>query len=112
MTFAEIGLNETLLKALSSSGYTQPTPVQAQAIPAALDGRDLMVSSQTGSGKTAAFMLPALHRFALQERPNVAPVLRRTANQERQSARSRGHDRPRFQPAQPKICLLYTSRCV
>ena len=41
MTFAEIGLNETLLKALSSSGYTQPTPVQAQAIPAALDGRDL-----------------------------------------------------------------------
>ena len=110
MTFAEIGLNETLLKALSSSGYTQPTPVQAQAIPAALDGRDLMVSSQTGSGKTAAFMLPALHRFALQERPAAAPVPRRTSNQERQSARSRGHDRPRFQPAQPKMLVLAPTR--
>lgn len=110
MTFAEIGLNETLLKALSSSGYTQPTPVQAQAIPAALDGRDLMVSSQTGSGKTAAFMLPALHRFALQKRSAAAPVPRRTSNQERQSARSRGHDRPRFQPAQPKMLVLAPTR--
>ena len=64
MTFAEIGLHEILLKALADSGYTEPTPVQAQAIPAALEGRDLMVSSQTGSGKTAAFMLPALHRMS------------------------------------------------
>ncbi len=110
MTFAEIGLHEALLKALTFSGYTEPTPVQAQAIPAAIEGRDLMVTSQTGSGKTAAFMLPALHRFAQQERPAFTPAARRTPNQERQSARSRGHDRPRFQPAQPKMLVLTPTR--
>ena len=68
MNFAEIGLHAAILKALTDSGYSEPTPVQQQAIPPAIEGRDLMVSSQTGSGKTAAFMLPALHRFALQER--------------------------------------------
>ncbi|MBS1229765.1 MAG: box helicase family protein [Proteobacteria bacterium] len=108
MTFAEIGLNEVLIKALNASGYTEPTPVQAQAIPAGIEGRDLMVSSQTGSGKTAAFMLPALHRFAVQEVPAAAP--RRTANQERQSARSRGNDRPRYQAAQPKMLVLTPTR--
>ena len=111
MTFAEIGLHEALLKALTDSGYTEPTAVQAQAIPAALEGRDLLVSSQTGSGKTAAFMLPALHRLAPQERPPFVPQqARRTPNQERQSARSRGKDRPRFQPAQPKMLVLAPTR--
>ncbi|WP_301102704.1 DEAD/DEAH box helicase [Propionivibrio sp.] len=110
MTFTEIGLNAALLKALTDSGYTEPTPVQAQAIPAAIEGRDLMVSSQTGSGKTAAFMLPALHRFAVQEHPGAAPAPRRTANQERQSARSRGNDRPRYQAAQPKMLVLTPTR--
>ena len=84
MTFAEIGLHEALLNALNASGYTNPTSVQAQAIPAAIAGRDLLVSSQTGSGKTAAFMLPALHRFAGQERPAFVPEPHRTPNQERQ----------------------------
>ena len=110
MTFAEIGLHEALLNALTASGYTQPTPVQSQAIPAAIQGRDLMVTSQTGSGKTAAFMLPALHRFASQERPAFVPAPRRTPNQERQSARSRGNDRSRFQPAQPKMLVLTPTR--
>ena len=110
MTFAEIGLHEILLKALADSGYTEPTPVQAQAIPAALEGRDLMVSSQTGSGKTAAFMLPALHRFAAQERSAFASEPGRTANQNRQSARSRGNDRPRFRAAQPKMLVLTPTR--
>jgi len=110
MTFAEIGLHEILLKALADSGYTEPTPVQAQAIPAALEGRDLMVSSQTGSGKTAAFMLPALHRFATQEAPGFAAAPGRTANQDRQSARSRGNDRPRFRAAQPKMLVLTPTR--
>ncbi|MEJ5211206.1 MAG: DEAD/DEAH box helicase, partial [Burkholderiales bacterium] len=64
MTFAELGLDEALLNALAASGYQQPTAVQAQAIPAALAGRDLLVSSHTGSGKTAAFLLPALQRLA------------------------------------------------
>lgn len=113
MTFAEIGLHEALLKALTQAGYTDPTPVQAQAIPAAIEGRDLLVSSQTGSGKTAAFMLPALQRLAPQERPPFVPspsASRRTPNQERQSARSRGRERPRFQPAQPKMLVLAPTR--
>ena len=104
MTFAEMGLHEALLNALADSGYSEPTPVQAQAIPAAIAGRDLLVSSQTGSGKTAAFMLPALHRFATQERPAFVPVPRH----ERQSSQARG--RQRFQPAQPKMLVLAPTR--
>lgn len=110
MTFAEIGLHAAVLKALTDSGYSEPTPVQAQAIPAALEGRDLMVSSQTGSGKTAAFMLPALHRLATQERRPFVPSARRTPNQDRQSARARGRERPRFQPAQPRMLVLTPTR--
>jgi superfamily II DNA/RNA helicase len=103
MTFAEIGLHPAILKALTDSGYSEPTPVQQQAIPAALAGRDLMVSSQTGSGKTAAFMLPALHRFASQERPAL-PSARRPRRP------PRGHDRQRFQPAQPRMLVLTPTR--
>ena len=62
--FASLGLNADIVRALTDLGFTEPTPVQAKAIPAFLAGRDLMVSSQTGSGKTAAFMLPALHKIA------------------------------------------------
>ncbi len=62
--FASLGLNADIVRALSDLGFTEPTPVQAKAIPAFLAGRDLLVSSQTGSGKTAAFMLPALHKIA------------------------------------------------
>jgi superfamily II DNA/RNA helicase len=60
MTFTELGLAAPILEAIAAAGYSEPTAVQAQAVPVALTGRDLMVSSQTGSGKTAAFMLPAL----------------------------------------------------
>ena len=74
MTFAELGLHEAVLNALTEAGYATPTPVQAQAIPAVLAGHDLLVSSQTGSGKTAAFMLPALHQLALQERRPFVPL--------------------------------------
>ncbi|KAB2937529.1 MAG: ATP-dependent RNA helicase RhlE [Rhodocyclaceae bacterium] len=63
MAFAQLGLNPFVVKAVEASGYTQPTAVQAQAVPATLEGTDLLVSSQTGSGKTAAFMLPCLHRL-------------------------------------------------
>ena len=66
-TFAEFSLHETLQQALEGLGFTSPTPVQEQAIPAALEGKDLLVSSQTGSGKTAAFLLPTLHNLAGQE---------------------------------------------
>jgi len=63
MSFENLNLHADLLRALQSAGYTEPTPVQASAIPPALEGRDLMVSSRTGSGKTASFMLPALTKI-------------------------------------------------
>ncbi len=63
MTFENLGLAADLLKAIEQTGYTTPTPVQVQAIPAAIAGHDLLVSSHTGSGKTAAFTLPALNRI-------------------------------------------------
>ena len=64
MSFETLGLAPNLLSAIQKTGFTEPTTVQAAAIPRALSGLDLMVSSQTGSGKTAAFMLPALNRIA------------------------------------------------
>ena len=66
MSFESLGLSPTLLSALDRAGFTEPTPVQTAAIPAAMAGKDLMVSAQTGSGKTAAFMLPVLNRIAQQ----------------------------------------------
>ncbi|WP_372375897.1 DEAD/DEAH box helicase [Acinetobacter ursingii] len=66
-TFADFSLHESLQQALQDLGFTSPTPVQEQAIPAAIEGKDLLVSSQTGSGKTAAFLLPTLHALAGQD---------------------------------------------
>jgi superfamily II DNA/RNA helicase len=63
MSFDSLGLHASLLQACADAGYTQATDVQARTVPAALAGRDLMVSSNTGSGKTAAFVLPALTRI-------------------------------------------------
>ncbi|MCD6025839.1 MAG: box helicase [Solimicrobium sp.] len=108
MTFEKIGLHSSLLQALTEAGYTEPTTVQQQAVPAAIAGRDLLVSSQTGSGKTAAFMLPALHKFASDSQYDATPFTK-TSNQERQAARSRG-DRPRFQAAKPKMLVLTPTR--
>ncbi len=62
--FADLGLAAPLLKALESEGYVTPTPIQAQAIPHVMAGRDLLGIAQTGTGKTAAFALPILHRLA------------------------------------------------
>jgi ATP-dependent RNA helicase RhlE len=67
--FSELGLAKPLLKALSAEGYERPTPIQAQAIPPVLAGRDLLGIAQTGTGKTAAFALPILHRLAADRRP-------------------------------------------
>ena len=66
-TFADFPLAESLQLALQDLGFTTPTPVQEQSIPAALEGKDLLVSSQTGSGKTAAFLLPTLNALAEQD---------------------------------------------
>ncbi|CAH1206624.1 ATP-dependent RNA helicase RhlE [Candidatus Nitrotoga sp. BS] len=64
ITFSSLGLNPLILNAVEESGYTVPSPIQAEAIPEVMAGHDLMASAQTGTGKTAAFILPALHRIA------------------------------------------------
>ena len=61
--FEDLGLSDTVLAAVHDMGYEEPTPVQAAAIPEVLVGRDLLAAAQTGTGKTAAFLLPALDRL-------------------------------------------------
>ena len=67
--FSDLGLAEPLLRALETKGYADPTPIQQQAIPALLKGRDILGIAQTGTGKTAAFSLPSLHRLAANPQP-------------------------------------------
>ncbi len=69
MTFDKLGLSEPLLRAVKATGYIKPTPIQIQTIPAILDGRDIMATAQTGTGKTAGFTLPLLQR--LNNKPPV-----------------------------------------
>jgi len=71
MSFASLGLSEALVRAVSERGYTSPTPIQARAIPAVLSGGDLLAGAQTGTGKTAGFVLPILQR--LTSTPPVHP---------------------------------------
>lgn len=61
MNFKELGLAQPILKALDAEGYTTPTPIQEQAIPILLKGKDLLGVAQTGTGKTAAFSIPIIH---------------------------------------------------
>ena len=63
MPFKKLGLHPSLVQACREMHYTEPTPVQAEAIPAILAGRDLIATAQTGTGKTAAFLLPILHQL-------------------------------------------------
>jgi ATP-dependent RNA helicase RhlE len=70
--FSDLGLAEVLLRALQQEGYVHPTPIQAQAIPSLLQGRDLLGIAQTGTGKTAAFALPILDRL-LRDKQRPAP---------------------------------------
>ena len=63
MKFTELGLLPELLRAVDDTGYTDPTPIQREAIPVVLQGRDLMACAQTGTGKTAGFTLPLLQRL-------------------------------------------------
>ena len=68
--FADLGLADTLLRAVTETGYVHPTPIQAQAIPQVLKGGDLLAAAQTGTGKTAGFTLPILHRLLESPRQN------------------------------------------
>jgi superfamily II DNA/RNA helicase len=71
MSFAELGLSDELLRAVGESGYADPTPIQRQAIPSVLMGQDLVGIAQTGTGKTAAFVLPMID--ILGEGPQPRP---------------------------------------
>ncbi|MBU9542439.1 DEAD/DEAH box helicase [Burkholderia multivorans] len=104
-SFASLGLSPEIVSALQAAGYVKPTPVQQRAIPAGIAGRDLLVSSPTGSGKTAAFMLPAIERFAqLQKAQAQQPRAPREANQGERRAR-------RPQPvARPGLLVLTPTR--
>jgi len=74
MPFTNLGLSEALLKAIADSGYTTPSPIQAQAIPAVLSGQDVLAAAQTGTGKTAGFTLPILQRLAQTSYGRNRPV--------------------------------------
>ncbi|WP_110686399.1 DEAD/DEAH box helicase [Salinicola aestuarinus] len=76
MRFDSLGLSAPLLKAVAEQGYDTPSPIQAQAIPAVLEGRDVMAAAQTGTGKTAGFTLPILHRLSQGEAPRGARPVR------------------------------------
>ncbi|PRC91470.1 DEAD/DEAH box helicase [Solimicrobium silvestre] len=76
-TFSELGLAEEILRAVSEQGYTTPTPIQLQAIPAVLTGQDLLAGAQTGTGKTAGFTLPLLQRLTTLAKPSASPTARR-----------------------------------
>lgn len=74
ISFSDLGLAPEILQALTEFGYSTPTPIQAQAIPVALEGRDLMAGAQTGTGKTAAFALPLLQKLLPQASTSASPA--------------------------------------
>ena len=71
MSFSTLGLSEAIVRAVTEQGYTQPTPIQLQAIPAVLSGGDLLAGAQTGTGKTAGFTLPILQRLSTTRSPHA-----------------------------------------
>ena len=91
ITFAELGLNEQILAGVATLGFSVPTPVQTAAIPAVLAGKDVVASAQTGTGKTAAFMLPTLQRIAVEKHDKAEkPDNKRNAAAERNAKRGTG----------------------
>ncbi|WP_272150906.1 DEAD/DEAH box helicase [Tenacibaculum aiptasiae] len=74
MTFKSLGLSDALLKAIKEKGYNSPSPIQEKAIPHILEGKDILASAQTGTGKTAGFTLPVLQRLAETKHPKYRPI--------------------------------------
>jgi ATP-dependent RNA helicase RhlE len=106
MSFATLGLAEGLLRAIADEGYAVPTPIQARAIPEVLAGRDLLAAAQTGTGKTAAFTLPLLHKLVAHGAPAhrrirvlVLVPTRELAAQVEQSVRTYGRHLPQVRTA-------------
>ena len=93
MPFSGFKLHPNLLRGLKDLGFTRPTPIQADAIPPAMDGRDLLACAMTGSGKTAAFLLPILHRL-IDERARHDARARPHADARAGGADRRGPERP------------------
>src|ERR1044071_8658674 len=75
MNFKDLGLHAVLTRQCEQMGYTEPTPIQKQAIPVVLEGSDLVACAETGTGKTAAFLLPILHKLMTGKRPVGTKVL-------------------------------------
>ena len=88
MSFADLGLIPELLQAVTDAGYTEPTPIQRQAIPIVIAGKDVMGGAQTGTGKTAGFTLPPLHRIARHANTSTRPPVTRRAPDPRAHART------------------------
>ncbi|KXU93523.1 RNA helicase [Caballeronia megalochromosomata] len=101
-SFESLGLCAEIVSALTGAGYQTPTPVQQRAIPAALAGRDLLVSSPTGSGKTAAFMLPAIEKFS--------QLQKQEAQQPREPRDPNGRSRRPQPVARPRLLVLTPTR--
>jgi ATP-dependent RNA helicase RhlE len=106
MSFATLGLADGLLRAVTDEGYSVPTPIQARAIPEILAGRDLLAAAQTGTGKTAAFTLPLLHKLAAHGAPShrrirvlVLVPTRELAAQVDESVRTYGRHLPQIRTA-------------
>ncbi len=101
MSFDQVGLTPELLRAVAAQGYTEPTPVQSEAIPHVLAGRDVLAGAQTGTGKTAAFVLPILQKLNATRREGRIPIrvlvltpTRELALQVEESVRTYGKQRP------------------
>ena len=112
ITFAELGLNEQILAGVATLGFNAPTPVQTAAIPAVLAGKDVVASAQTGTGKTAAFMLPTLQRIA-GEKPGGADkpdIKERNASAKPNAAAGRGAKRNAKRNAYPRALIITPTR--
>ena len=92
-SFAQLNLSPPISKALLACGYDKPTPIQALSIPDILRGKDIIASAQTGTGKTAAFVLPALHRLTTKKPGSKARVLILTPTRELASQITRAADK-------------------
>ena len=119
-TFAELGLNERILTGVETLGFDTPTPIQAAAIPAVLAGKDVVASAQTGTGKTAAFVLPALQvidtdtegekTVRLESQCQPQDGQQQSSQQESQRQRQRGSGRRRNRTRNPQALIITPTR--
>ena len=119
-TFAELGLNERILTGVETLGFDTPTPIQAAAIPAVLAGKDVVASAQTGTGKTAAFVLPALQvidtdtegekTVRLESQCQPQDGQQQSSQQESQRQRQRGSGRRRNRTRNPQALIVTPTR--